>query len=94
MCDSSHRFVIDCAVCSHGYTESLSYTCRVCSDDKATLVAWFVVPLTLIVTLAFLGYMVSKENLTVKHTHCKSFNKLPLQSIKIIVVAWQITAEV
>ncbi|CAN0334630.1 unnamed protein product, partial [Scytosiphon promiscuus] len=28
-----------CAVCSEGYAESLSYTCKSCSDPTATVIA-------------------------------------------------------
>ncbi|CAM9560896.1 unnamed protein product [Ascophyllum nodosum] len=82
-----------CAVCSRGYARSLSFTCRVCSDDKATLVAWLVVPSAVVLGLVFLGYMASKERGTDNRGCVKSFKTLPIQSIKIVIVAWQILTE-
>lgn len=87
------RYLADCAVCSHRYTESLSYTCRECSDDKVTVVAWLALPSTIALALLFLGYMVSKERRSAKRVFIKTLQKLPLQSTKIVIVAWQIITE-
>lgn len=85
----------DCAVCSEGYAESLSYTCTDCSDRKATVVAFVALPVAVIAGLAFLTFMVSKEGDAppVRRYH-RLKQLLPLQSLKIVIVVWQILTEV
>lgn len=84
-------FLPDCAVCSDGYAESLSFTCSTCSDKRARVVAMLVVPAVVILVLIFVVHMVSKEGQTAgggRLHRLKQF--LPFQSFKIVIVAWQI----
>lgn len=85
----------DCAVCSDGYAESLSYTCSSCSNRKARVVAMVALPITALLGVVFVGYMVSKERdaQPVGHFH-RLKRLLPLQSLKIVIVVWQILTEV
>ena len=55
--------------------------------------AWLVVPSAVVLGLVFLGYMASKERGTDNRGCVKSFKTLPIQSIKIVIVAWQILTE-
>ncbi|CAM9202855.1 unnamed protein product [Ectocarpus sp. 8 AP-2014] len=85
-----------CAVCSDGFAQSLSFTCSNCSDGKATVVALVALPIMVILGLIFLVYMVSKE----RKRDAPSAGPwhwlkrlLPLQSLKIMIVVWQILNE-
>eukprot|EP00903_Cladosiphon_okamuranus_P017744 g16334.t1 len=79
-----------CAVCREGYAESLAYTCSSCSDRKARVMAMVVLPVTVVLGVAFLGYMISKEHEVRLH---RLKRLVPLQSIKIVIVVWQILTE-
>lgn len=96
-CPPSTQLTADCAVCSDGYAESLSYTCSSCSNRKASVVAMVALPITVVFGIVFLGYMVSKESdarpRPVGHFH-RLKRLLPLQSLKIVIVVWQILTEV
>ncbi|CAN0196399.1 unnamed protein product [Ectocarpus sp. 12 AP-2014] len=87
-----------CAVCSDGFAESLSFTCSSCSDGKATVVALVALPIMVILGLIFLVYMVSKERERERDAppagpwH-RLKQLLPLQSLKIMIVVWQILTE-
>lgn len=92
---ASRPLTADCAICSDGYAESLSYTCGSCSDRKARLVAMVALSITVMLGVAFLGYMVSKErNARPGGRFHRLKRLLPLQSLKIVIVVWQILTEV
>lgn len=95
ICLSLPPLTADCAVCSDGYAESLSYTCSSCSDRKASVMAMVALPITVVLCVAFLGYMVSKEREAWPAGRLHWLKRLlPLQSLKIMIVVWQILTEV
>ena len=86
---------VDCAVCSQGYAGTLYYYCSKCSE-ASSIVSY----VCTIIIAGLLGplvayYMVSIEEL---RTSWVSFDRvkavLPLQSVKIIVISWQIVTQV
>lgn len=86
----------DCSLCISGYAPTLVYNCSKCpGGDIATIVAILVVTFALFVSAVFVAYMVSGEQET---THWRIVHRLserlPLQTIKIVIVTWQIIAEV
>ena len=88
---------IDCSVCSDGYTRSIGYRCDKCSTSSAGLVLMAVLVTAAVVAIIFLGrYMMSEEHGQdtrrgfVEHL----MRYIPLQSVKIVIVAWQILTQV
>ncbi|CAN0443611.1 unnamed protein product [Pylaiella littoralis] len=83
-----------CAVCADGYAESLSSKCSSCSDQRARIAAMVLLPITVILGLVFLGYMMSKERDDRPAGHFHRLKQLlPLQSLKIVIIVWQILTE-
>ena len=86
----------DCAICSDGYTEGLGFTCNKCSNTSAGVALMVVVFAVIIVVIVFLVlYLISGElELTRRGFVKRLLRYIPLQSIKIIIVAWQILTQV
>eukprot|EP00752_Nemacystus_decipiens_P002518 g2363.t1 len=85
-----------CSVCSDGYTAQLGYTCNKCSDSTGgTLVVAVVVVVAVAVVMAVITYVVSGEVGCMAHGGSlgRLFRKIPLQSVKIVVVVWQILTQ-
>lgn len=82
-------------MCSEGYADSLSYTCKSCSDGTATAMAFVASPVAVILGLVFVAYMVTKERDAQRSRQYHRLKQLlPLQSLKIVIVVWQILTEV
>ena len=86
----------DCAVCSDGYTAELGFACSRCSDSRGGLVLAAVLGVVALLALAaVVSHVTSGEagrggkNLVGRLTQY-----IPLQSLKIVVVAWQILTQV
>lgn len=88
----------DCSICSEGYTEQLSFTCSKCSDKSAGSIAIAVVLAVLgfCVVIAVVSYATSGEaGMDTGHGVIERVARfIPLQSIKIVIVAWQILTQV
>lgn len=86
----------DCAVCSKGYTAMPAFTCNPCPDRKeAAVIAIVALTVAVLVLLAFVWHMVSIEQNDATHDVISRLRKvLPLQSIKTIVVTWQLVTQV
>lgn len=87
----------DCSVCGKGYTPSHGFVCSKCPDNATggiVLIAIMAIML-LLAFAAFFSYVFSEEmedagqGLVARVTHF-----IPLQSIKIIIVMWQILTRV
>ena len=90
-------FGLDCSVCSDGYTTQLGYTCDKCTDNTGGLVAVaLVVMLTVLVGAAVFVYATSVEIGCMGRGGSlgRLFRNIPLQSVKIVIVAWQILTQV
>lgn len=84
----------DCSLCSEGYVETLAFRCSKCSDGKVA-VSIVIVAFVILVALAFVWQMVSIAKKDTTRGIVASLGRvLPLQSIKIIVVVWQIVTQV
>lgn len=84
----------DCSVCGEGYASTLAFRCSRCAGEN---VAVTVVVLAVVVcsALVFVWHMVSIEQEDATRGIIVRVKKvLPLQSIKIVVVAWQIVTQV
>lgn len=84
----------DCSVCSKGYGATLAFRCRQCSDGNSAVIV-VVLAIAILAAVAFLWHMVSIEDAdSTRGVVVRVENVLPLQSIKIVLVAWQIVAQV
>ena len=86
----------DCAVCSEGYAGTLSYYgCSECSEVVSVVPSVCAVIIVGLLALFFVRHMISIEG---HRTTWVSFDRikaiLPLQSLKIIIVSWQIVTQV
>lgn len=84
----------DCSVCSKGYGKMLANSCSKCSDGREAFIAVALATAVLAV-LASVWHMVSIEQEGATQGVVARFKKiLPLQSIKITTVVWQIVTQV
>lgn len=93
---SSRPCRIDCAVCSEGYTAQLGFTCRDCSDSTGGIIVATVLGVAaLFVAVVVVSYVVSGEVGDKGHRFAVHLKRhIPLQSVKIVIVAWQILTQV
>ena len=87
----------DCSVCSKRFTASLGFACNKCSDNAAGGIALAVamVVVFLLASVAFLSYMLSGEMEGVNQGIAARVTRfIPLQSVKIVIVVWQILTQV
>lgn len=90
-------FYTDCSVCSEGYTASLGFVCTKCSDDIAGGITIAAVGsiIFVFVFIAFIIHMLSGMSKDADRglvARVTSF--IPLHTVKIIVVVWQIITQV
>ena len=90
----------DCSVCEKGYSSTLAFTCKKCSDSNTTtaLTVSIVVMIIAAAGGAYLTvYLVSVEPDSARTTrpHVRLLHQyIPLQAIKTLVVLWQILTQV
>lgn len=86
----------DCAVCSDGYTASIGFNCDKCSGSAGGIIlAIFLAGAAVFVVIVVAGYIVSGEQeRTKKGLVERTMRYIPLQSLKIVIVAWQILTQV
>ncbi|CAN0412480.1 unnamed protein product, partial [Pylaiella littoralis] len=84
-----------CSVCSEGYSMSLAFTCTKCvNSDGGVAIMVAVAILILCVVIALCKHLVSGERDVDHEGIIGRFTKhLPLQSIKIVLVVWQIVTQ-
>lgn len=83
-------------MCSEDFTTTLSFTCAECVDSRGGIAIMAVVALfSLFAIIALFVHLVSGEKDGARQGLVDLVTKrLPLQSIKIIVVVWQILTQV
>lgn len=89
--------LVDCAVCSEDYVRTISYSCNKCSSKTSFGPAVFAIfgGLTGLLLLLSVYYMVLIERgRTTHHFVDRIKNMLAVQSLKIIIVSWQIVTQV
>ncbi|CAM9682647.1 unnamed protein product, partial [Laminaria digitata] len=85
-----------CSICSEGYSEHLSFSCRECSDDNVdTIVVAVIVSIVgLIAVVVLASYLTSGESLDSKRGIIGIAKRyIPLQSLKIVILTWQILTQ-
>eukprot|EP00752_Nemacystus_decipiens_P005732 g5187.t1 len=84
-----------CSVCSEGYYSSLAFTCNKCMGDGGGIALMVIVGvLVLGAAVGVCTYLVSAETEGARRgVLLRVVNRLPLQSIKIVVVVWQILTQ-
>lgn len=91
-------FRADCSTCSNGYTAQLGFTCSNCSENSAGGIAVAVVlaVVALFVAAAVVSYVMSGEaGLGAGRGVIERLTRhLPLQFVKLVIVAWQILTQV
>ena len=81
-----------CSICSEGYSEHLSFSCRECSDDNTdTIIAATILSVVGLIVVSMLAYYLTSSELD-SNVGLSGVMKryIPLQSLKIVVVTWQI----
>lgn len=86
----------DCAVCSKGYTAQIGQKCSKCSDSTGGIVlAAVLAVLALLAAAAVVSYVTSGERAVKGQGIVERVGRyIPLQSLKIVIVAWQILTQV
>lgn len=86
----------DCAVCSDGYAPQLGFTCTKCLDAASgAVLASFVLVAIAFAAVAVASYVMSGERPGKRRGVVERVARfVPLQSIKIVVVSWQILTQV
>ena len=86
----------DCAVCSKNYVSSRNFVCRECPDRTTSIsIAAVVSGLVAAVGLSFFLYLVSRERERAgRRIIDRVAQRIPKQSVKIIIVVWQILTQV
>ena len=84
-----------CSICSEGYSEHLSFSCRECSDNNTDtiIVAVILSVVGLIVIVALASYLTSSEIDSSLGISGVVKRYIPLQSLKIVIVTWQILTQ-
>lgn len=92
-CIANHT---DCSVCTENYSKSLVFTCTKCVDDGGGIAILVLVAVFgLGAAIALYMHLVSEEMDGTRRGIIHRFTtRLPLQSIKIVVVVWQILTQV
>lgn len=89
-------YVTDCSICSDGYAANFGSACDQCSDKAGGIVLMVVlVVFVLIGAAAIASYTMSRQ---LESGDCGTIKRLtlfvPLQSVKIVIVALQIVTQV
>ena len=87
----------DCAICSDGYSASLGFTCNRCSNNIGSIVVTIVLALALLASVILaVSYLLSRKLENENNRSCVEhlMRHIPVQSAKIVIVAWQIVIQV
>ncbi|CAM9601541.1 unnamed protein product, partial [Ectocarpus fasciculatus] len=84
-----------CAVCSHGFSAQFGFTCRECSDSAGGIVlAVALAVVGIFAAVVVVSYVTSgKRNGRGQGIVERVARYIPLQSVKIVVVAWQVVTQ-
>ena len=86
----------DCAICSKGYTAQIGLKCSKCSGSTGGIVLAAVLAVAaLLVAAVVVSYVTSGERRVKGQGMVERVGRyVPLQSLKIVIVAWQILTQV
>ena len=86
----------DCSVCSENYVASLGFTCRECSDNVISIAITVVLSvLAVAFGMAIVSVLMSFETEGAGRGFVYRVTQwIPKQSLKIIIVTWQILTQV
>ena len=86
----------DCAVCSDRYTARIGFNCDKCSDSTGGIIlAIFLAGVAVFVVIVVACYIVSGEqDRERKGLIERTMRYIPFQSLKIVIVTWQILTKV
>lgn len=86
----------DCAICSDGYTAGLGFACDKCSNTAGGIVlAVFFVVIALVVVVSIACYLIFYEHERGRQGLVERMARyVPLQSLKVVIVSWQIITQV
>lgn len=85
----------DCTICSENYTSNLGATCSPCSGNSGGIAVMAAsATICALVVASSISYLVSGEEESDRLILCRLTRNIPLQSVKIIIVAWQILTQV
>ncbi|CAM9289996.1 unnamed protein product, partial [Hapterophycus canaliculatus] len=84
-----------CSVCSDGYAQELNFTCRKCSDGASSVVIMTALgAVAVYVGIAVVSYVMSGDvESRTGGPAGRLLRNVPLQSVKIIIAAWQILTQ-
>ncbi|CAN0377394.1 unnamed protein product, partial [Ascophyllum nodosum] len=85
-----------CAICSKGYSPNLGFTCNKCPNSIGGIVVGVLIALVLLVAVILaISYLLSTEmERGTKRTGVhRLVQNIPLQSVKVVIVAWQIVIQ-
>ena len=91
------RGLTDCAICSEGYTTNMGFPCRKCLDTTSGVALAVVITIAVVLAVAVLtSYLISGVKVQGRgggKIECLT-RYIPLQSVKIVIVTWQILTQV
>lgn len=98
MADLWYYLCADCSLCEDGYTSGVGFSCIKCTPSNKKLSIALVATLAVILVVACVAivlHLLSGE-MTGTGRGCidRMARRIPLQSVKVIIVAWQILTQV
>lgn len=92
-------FLADCSVCQDGYAATLAFICARCSGSGQAAVlsvamVFMVIAVGVVVYIVTFLVSTRPTETSDNRLHARVLRALPLASVKIIVVVWQILSQV
>ena len=85
----------DCAVCNNNFVKGPGFACTKCSENVWGILAAVVCSiLAVVMTVLAVKYVISANMGVGRGFFSRMLRRVPLQSVKIIIVAWQILTQV
>lgn len=85
----------DCSICGDGYTASPGFACNTCSDGwVGVLVAVVVAVVGVLLLVALLSHFLPAKDTPGRDIVTRVLRRVPVQSLKIVIIAWQILTQV
>ena len=88
----------DCAICSDGFSGGFGFICKRCSNSIGGIVVAIVFVLALLVAVILaVSYLLSTElERGIQGRACveRLMRYIPMQSVKVVIVTWQIVIQV
>lgn len=88
-------YCVDCSVCIDGYAKSTGFTCTKCDENvRGIAVATIFLVISMVIIFTAMKYLMSVGMGARRGIIARIIRRVPLQSVKIIIVAWQILTQV